>query len=480
MTMIGADLAEMEHFASVLDQAAGEAERVEWVASTRLFIAEWLGADIDGIRFRWNSGCRQGLRRTTESLHEAARDIRQNAEQQRRASDAGFFYARSIDANRGLVDILKDWWNNTVDGAQSILRTIGKATGNLLVGLGTLIADGASTVERVAAEIGQDAAEAAHWLGEGVAEVATWAGGVVEQASRSMGGVLKWAIERQVLSTYDQLAALPLVGELFEQTAGVVPADPLVGGVGHGLDVSQIYDNLAANYGGPSHIEVQTVQAADGQLRYVVYIPGTQEWLPGSNNPADVMSDIEVGGFYDDTPLSIAVERAIKEAGVPEGAQLVLAGHSLGGLTAVQMSRDSSFASHYQVEGVFTAGAGTDLTTPPAEVQFEALRHYNDAVSWLGDSEPIFTGGPGQQEHWSWGPSVWSPLDNHNMPGYQADAQRLQDSGAFDATENSLAGFFGPGSTVISSQGFEARKLPFIGDDPRISSTPASPGGKAA
>lgn len=484
MTMVGADLAEMAHFASVLDQAAGEAKRIEWVASSRLFIAEWLGADIDDVRFRWNHGCRQGLRRTTESLQEAARDIRAQAEQQRRASDAGFYYARSIDAQRGLVDVLAEWWNGTVDRAESILRSIGKVTGNLLVGLGNLAVDAASAVARVAEGIGHGLADAARWVGETTLEVVKWAGGVVHagvQAGRSIfDDVVVPVLKRDLLEVYDWAAGIPLLGELVEQTAGVVPARSLVGGVHGSLDVSQIYDNLAANYGGPGHIEVQTVKGADGHLRYVVYIPGTQEWLPGTNNPADIMSDIEVGGWHGDTPLSIAVERAIKAAGVPDGAQLVLAGHSLGGLTAVQMSRDPDFNSRYQVEGVFTAGAGTDDTAPPAGVQFQALRHYNDIVSWLGDSEPIATGRPGQQEHWSFGPSVWNPLDNHNMPGYQNDAQQLQDRGAFAATENALSGFFGPGATVEKSQGFEARKLPILGDDPRISDTPATAGGKAA
>lgn len=484
MTMVGADLAEMAHLASVLDQAAGEAKRIEWVASSRLFIAEWLGADIDDIRFRWNHGCRQGLRRTTESLQEAARDIRAQAEQQRRASDAGFYYARSIDAQRGLGDVLADWWNDTVDRTESILQSIGTATGNLLVGLGNLAVDATSAVARVAAGIGHGLAEAARWIGESTVGVMKWAGGVVHagmEVGRSIvDDVAVPILKRDVLQLYDWVAAIPLVGEVVEQSAGAVRSNSLLDGVGEPLDVSQVYDNLAANYRGPGHIEVQSVRGSDGQLRYVVYIPGTQEWLPGTNNPADIMSDIEVGGWHDDTPLSIAVERAIAASGVPDGAQLVLAGHSLGGLTAVQMSRDADFTSRYQVAGVFTAGAGTDNTAPPSGVQFQALRHVNDAISLLGYSEPILTSRPGQQEHWSFGPGGLNLIENHNMPGYQDDAQRLQDAGAFTATENALSGFFGPGSTVEKSEGFEARKLPFLGDDPRISDSPAAAGGKAA
>lgn len=485
MTMVGADLEEMAHFASVLDQAASEAKRIEWVASSRLFIADWLGADIDDIRFRWNHGCRQGLRRTTESLQEAARDIRAQAEQQRRASDAGFYYARSIDAHRGIGDAIKEWWNGTIGGATSILRTIGHATDHLLVGLGSLVADGASMVGRIAAGIGQGSADAARWLGEGVTGVASWAGGVVvagqESGQAIVDKIVKPWLEVGTLLAYDYLTSVPFLGELAEHTAGVVTDRSLVGGVGHQLDVRTVYNGLEANGSGPGHIEIQTVRGEDGQFRYVVYIPGTQEWLPGSNNPANFTnSDIEVGLLHGDTTLSIAVERAMKAAGVPNGAEVVLAGHSLGGLAAVQLSRDGDFTSDYTVKGVFTAGAGTDSTPPPAGVQFQALRHANDPVSLLGFSEPFDATRPGQYEHWSIAPGGINPGETHPMAGYLIDAERLDRVGAFETTEQALPGFFGPGSTVIESQGFEARKLPFIGDDPRISDTPATAGRKAA
>ncbi|HEY7813189.1 MAG TPA: hypothetical protein VIC62_08135 [Nakamurella sp.] len=459
MTMIGADPDELDRLAAAFDHASAEARQIEWLAGSRLFLAGWLGADIDDIRFRWNNACRPGMRHCVESLQQAAHQVREQADQQRRASDAGWYYARSIGDSRGLGDILRDAWDGAINGGRSILDAIGHATGDLFVSIGDLVHDGASAAGRAVGEFGRDVAAAT---------------GLV------FDKVVKPALEGDLLQLYDLAAGLPGIGELVEQTAGVVSADSEVGGVGRGLDVSQVYDNISANYGGSGHVEVQTVQGTDGQLRYVVYIPGTQAWLPGTNNPADIMSDIEVGGFYDDTPLSVAVEKAMVVAGVPDGAQVVLAGHSLGGLTAVQLSRDSDFASRYDVAGVFTAGAGTDSTPPPAGVQFYALRHVNDSVSLLGFSQPFEANRPGQHENWSIGPGGLNPVETHDMSGYQADAQALQDAGAFDGTQHALPGFFGAGSVVVDSQGFEARKLTFVGGDPRTGETPAGAGGKAA
>lgn len=454
MTMIGADPDELDRLAATFDHAAEQTRRIEWLASSRLFLAGWHGPDIDDIRFRWHHGARPGLRHCTQSLTQAARQVRDQADQQRRASDAGLFYARSSTWSPGLGDLLGQAWRDAVGTGRSLLDAIGSATGDLFVSLATLVPVGAAAVGEALDDLGRQSAKTA--------------GDIVDD-------VIKPWLDREILQNYDLLAGLPGIGELVEQTAGVVPAASLLDGTGRQLDVTTVYDNLATNYGGPGHIEVQTVRGADGQDRYVVYIPGTQEWVPGSNNPADVMSDLEVGGFYDDTPLSIAVEKAMGAAGIPPGAPVVLAGHSLGGLTAVQLSRDSDFAARYDVQGVFTAGAGTDLTPPPDGVQFQALRHYNDVVSWLGNSEPLRTGAPGQQEHWSWGPSPINPLDNHNMPGYQDDAQRLQDAGAFTGTQQALPGFFGPGSAVVDSQGFQARKLTYLGDAPALSAEPVAP-----
>ena len=400
--MVGADPEELDGLAAAFEHAVTEMTRIEWVASSRLFLAGWVGADVDDVRLRWNTGCRPGMRAAADSLRRAATLLRQEAEQQRQASDAG---------NGPWINLAAIIW-----GA------------------------------------------AAGVLGGVVKEVAKTA----QSGEATLLDTLGAAFDRGLLTAYDIGVRMPLIGEVLESTASARPVASVLDNTPRTLETSTIYDNMARVYEGPGHIEVQTVLGADGQERYVVYIPGTQEWTPGSNNPADVMSDVEVGLSYDDSVLSHAVQRAMENAGVPEGAQVVLAGHSLGGLTAVQMSRDPFFASQYDVAGVFTAGAGTDITPPPSGVQFQALRHHNDAVSYLGMSNQIPSPFPGQQEHWSMGPMT-SPTSSHDIPGYLADAGRLQASGAFAGTEQALPGYFGPGATVVQSQGFEAEKLGFLG-----------------
>jgi hypothetical protein len=401
--MVGADPEELEGLAVAFDHAATEITRIEWVGSSRLFLAGWVGADVDDVRLRWNTGCRPGMRAAAESIRQAATHLRQEAEQQRRASDAG---------NGPWIDLKAILWGLS----------------------------------------------AGAFIGGAVQEIAKAA----RAGENSLRDTVGDALRQGLLTAYDIGVRMPVLGEILEGTASATPVQSVLTRTPTTLEASTIYDNMAKVYERQGQIEVQTVLGADGQERYVVYIPGTQQWLPGSNNPADVMSDIEVGTSYDDSVLSHAVAQAMQNAGIPEGAQVVLAGHSLGGLTAVQMSRDPAISSQYDIAGVFTAGAGTDITPPPMGVQFQALRHHNDVVSYLGVSNQASSLWPGQQEHWSMGP-VTGFSSSHDISGYQVDAKNLQVSGAFAGAEQALPGFFGPGAVVVQSQGFQAEKLSILG-----------------
>lgn len=501
--MVGADLNELAGLANSFDHAARELERIEWMANSRLFLAGWWGADIDELRERWTHGGQRGLRISSTELKNAAHQIRAEAEQQRRASDAGWYYARSLVESRGL----SDRWRDFIGEGESLLGFLAAAPGSfastIISFTSTALTSGVHGIIAVAASV----KDIVLWVGGVTLRTALWAGAAIYGSTMTVvhqaASIGVWAVDRisdgadwigqkvieaatgelldsvavaQVVAlvAFDVLAFMPGIGEYVEQMSSATPSpsvlDQAPGGDRH-LSVAEIYQNLATIGEASGQIEVQTIRGADGIDRYVVYIPGTQNWLPGSNNPADVMSDIEIefGYDYPDSALSHSVEQAMIKAGVPPGAEVVLAGHSLGGLTAVQMSRDPHFNSQYDVRGVLTAGAGTDSTPTPPGVTFVALRHYDDPVSLLGFSEP-FVNGDQRSEHWSQGPAptLQSPWAEHLMPGYVQDAERLAGQGEFKDESRALRDFVGPGATVVDSQGFQARKLPFADADPRV------------
>jgi len=114
------------------------------------------------------------------------------------------------------------------------------------------------------------------------------------------------------------------------------------------------------NKAGPGVMAVQRV--GDGpDARYVVLLPGTQTWnVVGDGagdfaNPRDLTSDLDlVGGRASDYTDQVA--QALDRV-VPEGASVVVVGHSLGGIAATRVVTDRALRRRYRFTGLVTAGA---------------------------------------------------------------------------------------------------------------------------
>jgi hypothetical protein len=104
-------------------------------------------------------------------------------------------------------------------------------------------------------------------------------------------------------------------------------------------------------------IEVQTLHGPDGRLRYVVYLPGTDDpgvapWSHESDArdlPADLRS--EAG---QPTAYAVGIERAMTEAGIGRHDPVLLVGHSLGGMEAASLL---AHGSPFHLTHVVTAGS---------------------------------------------------------------------------------------------------------------------------
>jgi len=145
-------------------------------------------------------------------------------------------------------------------------------------------------------------------------------------------------------------------------------------------------EQYPARGGKPGSVAVQQLTRADGSRSWVVAIPGTQEARPGGANPADMRSNLELVAEQPDD-VSRLVEQAMRAAGITPDEPVLIAGHSQGGIAAVNVAADPYIQSHYDVQAVLTAGspvAGIDL---PAGVESLHLEHDQDAV-------PILDGAP--------------------------------------------------------------------------------------
>lgn len=167
----------------------------------------------------------------------------------------------------------------------------------------------------------------------------------------------------------------------------------------------------------------------------IVYIPGTKEWsLKAGENPLDLTSNVHAmqrgGGADSQADQSAASERsvlaALRSAGVGAKDQVLLVGHSQGGIIAANIAAESP----YQIAGIVTFGSPIAVAQIAPTVNVLALEHTNDPV-------PTLDGGPNAlrenwvtvREHYEFGPGD-TPIAAHDLAGYIETAGRLDASKA--------------------------------------------------
>jgi hypothetical protein len=144
---------------------------------------------------------------------------------------------------------------------------------------------------------------------------------------------------------------------------------------------------------GNGYIEVIEVDH-DGRKAYVVVVPGTQM------ADADAgMNPFDLGGIADglgnhSAGVNGAVLKALQAAGAEQGAPVVAAGYSQGGIHAMNLAADEQVRSRYNVEYVLTAGSPISRITPPPDVSTLHLEHRAD---WVPGSDGSSNADAGNQ-----------------------------------------------------------------------------------
>ncbi|WP_262386812.1 lipase family protein [Streptomyces sp. TRM49041] len=142
-------------------------------------------------------------------------------------------------------------------------------------------------------------------------------------------------------------------------------AEPLVPdpGLTERLDTSGTIAGYVRNIGmvgTGGTLLVQEVVGPDGVRRYVVQLAG----MAGvrGESPQDLLGAVHAVA-RPATPYSRAVSKALRQM-VPSGSELALVGHSLGGITAMNLAADRDFCEIYQVTRVIAIGSPIDGKRP--------------------------------------------------------------------------------------------------------------------
>lgn len=144
-------------------------------------------------------------------------------------------------------------------------------------------------------------------------------------------------------------------------------------------------------------IDIKQVLAPDGSTHWVVSLPSTQPWE--FDGPRGALNDRDSNlALMLDNPIlrgqyERAVLQAMKEAGIPAGADVVLTGFSQGGIMAVNLAADPTFP--YKPLGVVTNGSPVDNFAVPPHIPVYAFQHASDVVPMTDGSVVGLPGLPG-------------------------------------------------------------------------------------
>lgn len=135
-------------------------------------------------------------------------------------------------------------------------------------------------------------------------------------------------------------------------------------------------------------IEVQTITGADGEVRHIVYLPGTDDLttLPWTQDGdvRDMGTNLQLIAGQPDT-YQEGILQALQDAGVRPGEPVLVVGHSQGGMAAAALLAG---AHGYDVTDVVTAGSPTaQVEGFPEGSHVTSLEQYGDVVPLL-DGEP--------------------------------------------------------------------------------------------
>jgi pimeloyl-ACP methyl ester carboxylesterase len=157
--------------------------------------------------------------------------------------------------------------------------------------------------------------------------------------------------------------------------------------------VSSLLERVGDLEGQPdATIAVQRVMGGDGVSRYVVVLTGMRQ-IATSADPEDLLgAAAALTGTT--TNYTRSVVQALDAARVPQGAQVVLVGHSEGGLVAMDLAGDRGFnGGRVRVAQVIAAGApiSSKVVVPGSGTRVLSIENVNDVVTHLDAVDPALT-----------------------------------------------------------------------------------------
>ncbi len=187
--------------------------------------------------------------------------------------------------------------------------------------------------------------------------------------------------------------------------------------------------------GSEGQVQVVRIDHGDGPPSWIVQIPGTQVWDPErGDNPVDLTSNANMMAMPDQTVIEQQVAEAMRQAGIEPGQDVMLTGHSQGGITAASMATDPAILEEFHITSVVTGGSPIGRFDIDDDISVMSLEHLQDVVPKLDGSD-----NPDQPN--------WTTVNRELSDAEGTDQDGQRGPGAAHSTDNYAA----TGSDVDSS-----------------------------
>jgi hypothetical protein len=176
-------------------------------------------------------------------------------------------------------------------------------------------------------------------------------------------------------------------------------------------------------------IAVQRVAGADGTPRYVVLLSGMRR-MTNSSDPEDLLGS-GAAVVRTTTNYTTCVREAIDAALVPRGAQVLLVGHSEGGIVAMDLAGDPAFnGGRVRVTQVVAAGSpiSSKPVVPGSGTRVLSIENVNDIVTHLDAADPPATHQSVERLTYRFADDQHDIVGSHNVSLYAREAAALADS----------------------------------------------------
>lgn len=397
----GMDTAQLREHAERLRAASGEVQGLTAELTAAVHAASWAGTDAEEFRSRWTSLAADHLAATCEELLALGERAVGEADEQDAVSEAhapgGAPPAGSTEegvAGDGYHHEDDPWIPNWLEGpAEGVVSDL---AGIISDGIGGGVGAGIDLLEGGLGLLGVNTA--------GIAQF--------QRDADHFGGILEdWATGERVPTIAEVGAAgLLTVGSagvgIYEAVTGedTPLLDDRPGGIVESVrtdsdraqspqtlqDLVTQNDSLRMDGpGGPletGQIGIQEIRRVDGgEPVYIVQVPPTEgaelHDVPaaygGQGNSRDWGSNLRLVAGQDPAAMD-DVRAAMQATGVPPGADVMIVGHSQGGIVANHLAADPSFnsstgeAGTYNVTTTFSVGSPAQ-TVVPAQASTESV-----------------------------------------------------------------------------------------------------------